>query len=138
MSAGDCPRCGEALHEAEPDVGIPSPGCPGCHWFEGCEDAKTKRQPFRAGDAVEVLGGEHAGEVWVVAVYEADRDTAWIAGWPCTMVGPATEKLRLHRAATDAQHAEMVESVSSMRGDHGEGDPRRRALEHVLAAGGTP
>lgn len=95
-------------------------------------------QPFRAGDAVEVLSGPCKGERWVIAVFEADRDVAWIAGWPCTMVTHATEALRLHRAATDKQHAEMVESVGRMRGDHGQGDPRRSALERVTEAGGTP
>lgn len=97
-----------------------------------------KAQPFRAGDAVTVLSGECAGETWVVAVYEAASDTAWIAGWPCTMVDQATQKLRLHRAATDAQHDEMLEGVRKMQGDHGGGDPRQRALEHILATGGTP
>ncbi len=95
-------------------------------------------QPFRAGDAVEVLLGPNAGETWIVAVYDHGRDCAYIAGWPCTMVTKATESLKLHRAATDAQHAEMIASVADMRGDHGEGDPRRSALEYVRAAGGTP
>lgn len=36
--SGDCPRCGEHLHDAEPDVGIMTPGCPGCGWHEGIED----------------------------------------------------------------------------------------------------
>ncbi len=31
-----CPRCGCDLHDAEPDVGIMSAGCPDCHWYEGC------------------------------------------------------------------------------------------------------
>lgn len=95
-------------------------------------------QPFRAGDVVEMLVGAYAGQLWVVAVYEADRDDAWIAGWPCTMVDGASTKLRLHRAATDAQHAEMIDGVAKMRGDHDDGDPRTRALRAVLAAGGTP
>lgn len=96
------------------------------------------KQPLRAGDAVEVLLGTCKGEVWVVAVYEAAADTAWIAGWPCTMVTKATEALRLHRAATDQQHADMIASVANLRGDHGQGDPRRSALERVQAAGGCP
>lgn len=135
MSAGACPRCGDELHEAEPDVGIPSPGCPSCHWYEGCEE---RAQPFRAADVVEVLLGPHQGERWVLAVYESDRDTAWIAGWPCTMVTKATEALRLVERASDEKHAEMIEAVGKMRGDHGDGDPRRRALEHMLARGQTP
>ena len=95
-------------------------------------------QPFRAGDCAEVLLGDSKGQRWVIAVYDAAADCAYIAGWPCTLVTKASEALRLHRAATDAQHAEMVESVAQMRGDHGEGDPRRSALERVRAAGGTP
>lgn len=97
-----------------------------------------KEQPFRAGDVVEVLDGACKGEHWVVAVYDAEEDTAYIAGWPCTLIRDATGFLRLHQACTEKQHAEMVESVRNMRGDHGQGDPRRSALERVLANGGTP
>lgn len=93
-------------------------------------------QPFRAGDVVEVLGCPDAGERWVVAVYEASRDTAWFAGWPCTMVEQASGKLRLVLRATDEQHARMIERVRTVRTM--QGDPRRCALEHVIAAGGTP
>lgn len=96
------------------------------------------KQPFRAGDAVEVLDGFHKGQVWVVAVYEAVRDEAHIAGWPYARVDKASTALRVHRAATDEQHAEMIASVADMRGEHGEGDPRRRALVHVQKSGGTP
>lgn len=96
------------------------------------------KQAFRAGDAVRVLSGPCAGETWVVAVYEARNDTAWIAGWPCTMITKATEAVELARAATDEQHALMVENVAKMRGDHGGGDPRRSALERVQAMGGVP
>lgn len=95
-------------------------------------------QPFRAVDVVEVPLGPHKGEKWVVAVYDVRTDTAYIAGWPCTMVTKATEALRLVERASDEEHAEMVDSVPKMHGDHGEGDPRRQALEHVLAAGVRP
>ncbi len=99
---------------------------------------EPQKQPFRAGDHVRVLLGPHRGETWVVAVYEASNDTAWIAGWPCTMVTKATEALELAEACDDAEHARMVESVRKMQGDHGEGDPRRSAIERVLETGGTP
>ncbi len=90
-------------------------------------------QPFRAGDVVEVLVGDCRGERWVVAVYEADRDIALIAGWPCTMVTRASVALRLHDRASDAQHAQMVDLVAAMGAD-----PRRTALERVQASGGMP
>lgn len=104
---------------------------------------ETKRpQPFRAGDAVDVrVGGTEAKpitETWVIACYEADRDVAWIAGWPCSMVSKASEVLKLHRAATDIQHAQMVRDVLTMRGDFGDGDPRRTAMERVRSIGGVP
>lgn len=99
----------------------------------------SEKQPFRAGDVVRVNTGPCRDEHWLVAVYEARNDTAFIAGWPCTMVTKATEALELVRAATDEEHAEMVESVSKMQGDYGGGsDPRRVALERVQAAGGVP
>jgi hypothetical protein len=94
--------------------------------------------PFRSGDAVRVLTGPCAGETWVVAVYDAANDIAWIAGWPCTMVTKASEALALHRACSDEEHHETLESVRNLRGDHGEGDPRRSAYERIVAAGGAP
>ena len=96
------------------------------------------KQPFRAGDTVRVLLGPHRGERWVVAVYEQRSDTAWIAGWPCTMVTKATEALELAEACDDAEHTRMIAAVSTMRSDHGGGDPRRSALERVQATGGVP
>lgn len=96
------------------------------------------QQPFRAGDTVRVKLGPCADERWVVAVYEADKDVAWIAGWPCTMISKASEAVVLERAATDEQHREMVANVARMQGDHGGGDPRRGALERVQATGGVP
>ncbi len=95
-------------------------------------------QPFRAGDVVRVRLGPCANEHWVVAVYDARSDTAYIAGWPCTMVTKATEALELHDAASDEEHAHMIASVATMRGDNGQGDPRRAALERVHAMGGVP
>ncbi len=104
------------------------------------EDVRVpaRLQPFRAGDAVEVLVGPNKGEVWVVAVYEAAADTAYIAGWPCSMVTQASEALRLHRAGSESQHTDMIASVARMQGDYCQGDPRRSALERVQADGGTP
>lgn len=96
------------------------------------------KQPFRAGDVVRVKLGPCKDERWVVAVYEAPSNTAFIAGWPCTMVTKATQAVELVEACTDKQHADMIESVAKMRGDHGEGDPRRSALERVQAIGGVP
>jgi hypothetical protein len=105
---------------------------------DNCESTHTIEQPFRAGDAVRVKLGPCAGEVWVVAVYDARRDIAWIAGWPCSMVTKATEALELDEACDDAEHARMVDAVSKMESDSGGKDPRRSALEHVQAMGGTP
>ena len=96
------------------------------------------KQPFRAGDTVLVKSGPCANQRWGVAVYDASTDNAWIAGWPCTMIANASEALELYEACTDAEHEAMVEAISKMRGDHGEGDPRRSALESVLATGGVP
>jgi hypothetical protein len=115
-------------------VGADAKGTLTAKFFEGI-GRRFRTQPFRAGDAVHVLAN---GETWVVAVYDASRDVAWIAGWPCTMVPDASTALKLKRAATDAQHASMVESVSQMRGEHGGGEPRRSALESVQARGGVP
>lgn len=92
-------------------------------------------QPFRAGDVVRVKTGPCATERWVVAVYDASSDTAYIAGWPCTMVTKATAALDLADAATDEDHAQMVASIAKMPGGR---DPRRAALERVQASGGTP
>jgi hypothetical protein len=33
----ECPRCGDELQPAEPEVGIMSAGCASCRWYEGCE-----------------------------------------------------------------------------------------------------
>ncbi len=95
-------------------------------------------QPFRAGDTVEVLSGPCKGEHWGIAVYDAKRDEAWIAGWPCALVANATKALRIVEAVSDEEHAEMVEQVRAIRSDHGGRDPRAVAIESVLAAGGTP
>lgn len=95
-------------------------------------------QPFRSGDTVTVLRGMHMGECWVVAVYDAHRDEAYIAGWPCTCVSKASTELALFERATDEEHARMVESVRSMRDDRGNRDPRASALATVLDRGGTP
>jgi hypothetical protein len=91
------------------------------------------KQPFRAGDVVEMLVGTRAGERWVIACYNAERDEAWIAGWPETLVDEATRKLRLDRAASDEEHAEMIAAVSAMK----EG-MRRSALLAIQERGGTP
>jgi ribosomal protein L24 len=99
---------------------------------------QAKQNPFRAGDTVEVLLGDSAGERWVIAVYDAATDSAYIAGWPCTLVTKATEALKLHRAATDEQHASMIADIEHLRGDHGGSDPRAIALRRVREAGGTP
>lgn len=96
------------------------------------------KQPFRAGDVVRVKLGPCAGQEWGVAVYEANSDTAWIAGWPCTMVTKATEALDLAEACSDEEHARMVEAIARIQGDRGGKDPRLSALERVQAAGGVP
>jgi hypothetical protein len=98
----------------------------------------SNKQPFRAADIVEVLDGLHQGEQWVVAVYDAARDEAYMAGWPCTLVPNASASLVLVKAADDEDHANMVAGVTHLRGELGESDPRRCALGRVLAVGGTP
>lgn len=96
-------------------------------------------QLFRAGDVVSVeMDGPSRGERWVVAVYDSATDIAFIAGWPCTMITRASEALKLFEACDDDEHARMVKAISEMRGDHGEGDPRRSALARVQARGDTP
>jgi hypothetical protein len=95
-------------------------------------------QPFRSGDHVDVLLGPTKGERWVIAVYDETFDTAYIAGWPCTMVTKASVALKRVEACDDLEHARMVKAVSEMRGDYGGGDPRRSALLRVQERGGTP
>lgn len=97
---------------------------------------KLVPQPFRAGDVVEVVAGSHCGEHWVVACYDAERDELWCAGWPETLVTQASllRTVKPHRAATDKQHADMVESVSKHEGRGSRGS----AMRAILARGGTP
>lgn len=89
-------------------------------------------QPFRAGDVVAVKAGPCAGERWLVAVYDAKRDEAWIAGWPETLVTKATKAVELVEAATDEQHQRMCEDVERS------GGARASALKIVRERGGMP
>ncbi len=95
-------------------------------------------QPFRAGDYVRVKLDLCPSVDWRVAVYEASTDTAFIAGWPCTVITHATDVLELVEACTDVEHMLMIALVTTMRGDRGDKDPRRSAIERVLANGGVP
>lgn len=109
---------------------------------------EAKKQAFRAGDSVDIRVGligpgmtaeDLPVETWLIAVYEADLDVAWIAGWPCTMVANASKHLKLSKEANDIEHARMVRDVREAKGnDYGFGDPRRSVLERVLKAGGVP
>lgn len=106
---------------------------------DDCEGThKVRTQPFRAGDTVRVEVGPNKHEEWVIAVYDARSDTAWIAGWPCSMVTKASEALELVEACDDAEHERMVEAVKNMQSDHGGKDPRRSAIERLLEMGGVP
>jgi hypothetical protein len=94
--------------------------------------AMAKKQPFRAGDVVEITDGQRVEE-WTIAVYDAERDEAWIAGWPETLVSNATACLRLTQPATDDEHARMIADI-----ERSEASGRRAALKRVQERGGTP
>jgi hypothetical protein len=101
-------------------------------FHELVKPAGEATQPFRAGDVVEVLVGTCAGERWVVACYDAERDVAHIAGYPDSAVPDASVQLRVVELATDEQHAQMIVDVLASSG------PRRAVIEAIQARGGTP
>lgn len=91
-------------------------------------------QPFRASDVVEVIAGPNAGEQWLIACYDANRDEAWIAGWPETLVTEASTRLRLETAATDDENANMLAACLDSSGP----GPRQSTCHRLMLAGAKP